>query len=170
MLAQMKSVARKSRRLREAIEANIGHEAGLGGESHVTLAVQFMRSLGITELDGMPTQTFTREATEWLSPDFNTLSEGNVAGWLLVAETLVPLMFAALEPSFAALGADTRYLREHIHVDADEHAQWMAESVDEIVDLYGPDCCADIHEGMDIGWHETIQVPDALWRSQCASA
>jgi pyrroloquinoline quinone (PQQ) biosynthesis protein C len=169
MLAQMKGVATKSRRLRDAIEANIGHEAGLGGISHVTLAADFMRSLGITDLDGMPTHTFARDATEWLSADWTTLSEGNVAGWLLVAETLVPLMFAALEPSFAALGADTRYLREHVHVDSDEHARWMAESVDEIVDLYGPSCCDDIHEGMDIGWTETVLVPDALWRSQCAS-
>jgi len=128
-----------------------------------------MRSLGITELDDMPTQTFVREATEWLSPDFHSITEGNVAGWLLVAETLVPLMFAALEPSFAALGADTRYLREHVHVDGEEHARWMAESVDDIIDLYGPACCEDIREGMDIGWQETILVPDALWRSQCAS-
>ncbi|HUS29957.1 MAG TPA: iron-containing redox enzyme family protein, partial [Kofleriaceae bacterium] len=169
MLAQMKSAARKSRRLREAIEANIGHEAGLQGTCHVTLAVQFMRSLGITELDDMPTETFTREATEWLSPDFQVLSEPVVAGWLLVAESLVPLMFAALEPSFAALGADTRYLREHVHVDSDEHARWMAESVEEIVELYGPACLAEIREGMVDGWEETVRVPDALWRSQCVS-
>jgi len=170
MLAQMKSAARKSRRLRDAIEANIGHEAGLGGTSHVTLAVEFMRSLGITQLDDMPTQTFARSATLWLSPAFGAMSEPEVAGWLLTAETLVPLMFAALEPSFAALGADTRYLREHVHVDSDEHAQWMAESVDEIVDLYGPSCCDDIRAGMADAWQETREIPDTLWRSQCASA
>jgi len=169
MLAQMKSAARKSSRLRDAIEANIGHEAGLGGTSHVTLAVQFMRSLGITHLDDMPTQTFARSATLWLSPAFNAMSEPEVAGWLLTAETLVPMMFAALEPSFAALGADTRYLREHVHVDCDEHARWMAESVDEIVDLYGPDCCDDIRAGMADAWQETREIPDTLWRSQCAS-
>ena len=169
MLAQMKGVVHKSRRLRDAIEANIGHEAGLGGISHVALAVDFMRSLGITDLEAMPTETFARDATEWLSADFHTITEANVAGWLLVAESLVPLMFAALEPSFAALGADTRYLREHVHVDSDEHAQWMAESVEEIVDIYGPDCCAEIHDSMDDAWRETIRVPDALWRSQCAS-
>jgi pyrroloquinoline quinone (PQQ) biosynthesis protein C len=169
MLAQMKGIVRKSRRLRDAIEANIGHEAGLGGTSHVTLAVEFMRSLGITELDALPTHTFTREATEWLNSDFHALTEPEVAGWLLVAESLVPVMFEAIEPCFAVLGADTRYLREHVHVDSDDHARWMAESVDDIVDLYGPASCTEIREGMATAWEETLEVPDTLWRSQCAS-
>lgn len=169
MLAQMKATAHRSRRLRDAIEANIGHEAGLGGTSHIELAVSFMRSLGIRELTAFPTKTFTHSATLWLSDEFCAMSEPEVAGWLLVAETLVPLMFAAIEPSFAALGADTRYLREHVGVDTDEHSRWMAESVDEIVDLYGPDACPAIVAGMADAWQETREVPDALWRSQCAS-
>src|SRR5688500_9395173 len=37
MLAQMKSMARRSRRLRTAIEDNIAHEAGLHATSHVAL-------------------------------------------------------------------------------------------------------------------------------------
>src|SRR5712672_3495085 len=36
MLAQMKSMATRSPRLRQAIEDNIRHEAGLGSISHVT--------------------------------------------------------------------------------------------------------------------------------------
>src|SRR6185369_5042446 len=39
MLAQMKSRATRSGRLRKAIEDNITHEAELGAESHVTLEV-----------------------------------------------------------------------------------------------------------------------------------
>ena len=54
MLAQMKAKAIRSRRLRRAIEDNIAHEAGLGGISHVTLAVELMRSLGIRTLDAFP--------------------------------------------------------------------------------------------------------------------
>src|SRR5437868_696650 len=51
MLAQMKSMAHRSRRLRQAIEENIAHEAGLAGTSHVSLAVEMMRSLGIRVLE-----------------------------------------------------------------------------------------------------------------------
>src|SRR5664279_1068239 len=116
MLAQMKSKATRSRRLHRAIEANIAHEAGLGGTSHVTLA----------------------------------------------AETLVPDMFAAVEPAFARLGADTRYFREHVAVDTDEHSAWMAEAVVEIVELYGADCIPAITAGLRDAFAETLEVPNAL--------
>ncbi|MEO8551299.1 MAG: iron-containing redox enzyme family protein, partial [Kofleriaceae bacterium] len=114
MLAQMKAKATRSARLRRAIEDNIAHEAGLGGVSHVTRAVELMRSLGIRTLEPFPTHTFARSATLWLSDEFVGEAEPATAGWLLVAETLVPDMFAAVEPAFARLGADTRYFREHI--------------------------------------------------------
>src|SRR4051812_30955066 len=67
MLAQMKSKATRSSRLRRAIEDNIAHEAGLAGISHVTLAVALMRSLGLTSLEGFPTGTFHRSASLWVS-------------------------------------------------------------------------------------------------------
>ncbi len=162
MLAQMKSKAHRSRRLRRAIEDNIAHEAGLGGVSHVTLAVELMRSLGLRTLAAFPTATFARSATLWLSDEFIAEAEPAIAGWLLAAETLVPIMFAAVEPCFAKLGADTRYFREHVAVDADEHSAWMAESVDEIVDLYGPECVPAIIAGMADAFAETLEVPDAL--------
>jgi pyrroloquinoline quinone (PQQ) biosynthesis protein C len=169
MLAQMKSMARKSARLRKAIEDNIAHEAGLGCTSHVHLAVALMRSLGITSLDPFPTHTFARSATLWLSDEFADQSEPEVAGWLLVAESLVPLMFAALRGSFVAMGCDTRYFDEHVEVDTDEHAKWMAESVEDVLDLYGATAGAQITAGMIDAWQETREVPDALWRKQCAS-
>jgi pyrroloquinoline quinone (PQQ) biosynthesis protein C len=169
MLAQMKSMAQRSRRLRQAIEDNIAHEAGLGATSHVALAVDLMRSLGMRELDAMPVETFARSATLWLSDAFVAQREPEVAGWLLTAETLVPLMFAALRDSFAALGCDTRYFDEHVSVDTDEHATWMAEAVEEIVAIYGNDCVDEVLAGMVDAWQETREVPDALWRLQCAS-
>lgn len=169
MLAQMKAMARKSARLRKAIEDNIAHEAGLGNISHVQLAVALMRSLGIASLEPFPTHTFARSATLWLSDEFCDQSEPEVAGWLLVAESLVPLMFAALLPSFVALGADTRYFGEHVEVDTDEHAAWMAESVEDVLDIYGPAASEAITAGMIDAWQETREVPDALWRKQCAS-
>ena len=99
MLAQMKSKATRSRRLHRAIEANIAHEAGLGGTSHVTLAAQLVRSLGIRDLTPFPTRVFAHSATLWLTDGFAAdFTEPEVAGWLLAAETLVPDMFAAVEP------------------------------------------------------------------------
>jgi hypothetical protein len=169
MLAQMKSMARRSRRLRQAIEDNIRHEAGLHATSHVALAVDLMRSLGIATLDGLPIETFARSATLWLSDAFADQSEPEVAGWLLVAESLVPLMFADVLPSFTALGCDTSYFREHVSVDTDEHSRWMAEAVNDIVNIYGESCVDQIDAGMVDAWQETREIPDALWRFQCAS-
>jgi pyrroloquinoline quinone (PQQ) biosynthesis protein C len=164
MLAQMKGKALKSGRLRKAIEDNIGHEAGLGGTSHVTLAVSLMRSLGIDRVDGFPTTTLTKEANEWLSAEFAAATEPRIAGWLLTAESLVPLMFATVKPCYDKIaGCDTTYFSEHVAVDADEHAEWMAEAVDEVVELYGPRCVPDVIAGMTIAWHETLDAPDALW-------
>jgi hypothetical protein len=175
MLAQMKSRALRSRRLRRAIEENIAHEAGLHGEaaperpSHVALAVEMMRSLGLRGVDDFPREVIDRSLTHWLSDEFASFGEPEVAGWLLTAETLVPLLFAAIAPRFDALGGDTRYFHEHIHVDADEHATWMAEAVADVVELYGPACVPDVTAGMREAWHDTLEVPDELWRRSRAS-
>ena len=168
MLAQMKSKATRSRRLRTAIEDNIAHEAGLGSTSHVALAVGLMRSLGNRDLAGFPTAALGATAALWLSDAFAALSEPALAGWLLTAETLVPDMFAIVRPCFAAI-ADTHYFDEHIAVDADEHATWMAEAVDEVVAIYGPACVPEVLAGMADAWAETCEDPDALWELRCAS-
>ena len=73
------------------------------------------------------------------------------------------------DASFVALGADTRYFGEHVEVDTDEHAAWMAESVEDVLDIYGPAASEAITAGMIDAWQETREVPDALWRKQCAS-
>jgi pyrroloquinoline quinone (PQQ) biosynthesis protein C len=170
MLAQMKSKATRSPRLRQAIEHNIAHEAGLGTTSHVQLAVAMMRSLGVTDVRAFPTATFAREAGEWLSDEFAGVNEAMIAGWLLVAESLVPQLFAAIAPCYARLpGCDTHYFTEHIAVDGDEHAAWMAESVADVIAIYGPGCLDDIADGMADGYAETVRAPDDLWRRRCAS-
>jgi pyrroloquinoline quinone (PQQ) biosynthesis protein C len=164
MLAQMKGRAVRSARLRRAIEENIAHEAGLGSTSHVQLAAAMMRSLGVASLAPFPTATFAESATLWLTDGFADASEPSVAGWLLVAETLVPQLFAAVAPCYARLaGCDTRYFDEHVAVDTDEHAAWMAESVADVLAIYGPGCMGEILEGMEDAWQEARQVPDALW-------
>lgn len=96
------------------------------------------------------------------------LPEPAIAGWLLTAETLVPLMFATIKPCFDRIG-DTRYFSEHIAVDADEHASWMAEAVADVVALYGPESVPIVSAGMADAWQETREVPDRLWERQCAS-
>lgn len=168
MLAQMRSKATRSRRLRDAISDNIAHEAGLSGTSHVTLAVEMLRSMGIRRLPESALAELARVSTEWLSDEFASATEAELAGWLLVAESLVPVMFAAVGPCFDALG-DTRYFSEHVHIDSDEHARWMAEAVADVVAQYGPACVPEITSGMAEGWQETIEVPDELWGRQCAS-
>lgn len=158
MLAQMREKATRSERLRRAIAENIAHEAGLEGMSHVTLAVSLMRSLGVDAVGG---DELASSASLWLSEDFASLSEPEVAGFLLTAETLVPLMFAMMRPAYERLGADTRYFTVHEAVDGDEHAKWMEESVLEVLGLYdAPDA---VLSGMADAWEETIAVPDALW-------
>ena len=170
MLAQMKGKALRSHRLRRAIEDNIAHEAGLGSTSHVTLAVTLMRSLGIRDLSGFPTEDLGNTVTLWLSDAFATMTEPALAGWLLTAETLVPQLFATIRPCFAALpGADIHYFDEHIAVDADEHATWMAEAVADVIAIYGPDCVPAILDGMADAWAETCEDPDTLWETRCAS-
>lgn len=166
MLAQMKHKALRSRRLRSAIEDNIGHEAGIGGYSHVQLAVELMRSLGVRSLEPYPTEALGKTAALWLSDGFAAMTEPAVAGWLYVAETLVPEMFAIMRRCFAA---DARYFDEHIHIDADEHAQWMREAIDDVIAIYGPTCVPEILAGMADAWEETCEDPDELWRSACAS-
>jgi pyrroloquinoline quinone (PQQ) biosynthesis protein C len=171
MLAQMKAKAIRSSRLRRAIEDNIAHEAGLGGTSHVTLAARLMRSLGVRDLARFPTHALGRTAALWLTDAFAELSEPALAGWLLVAETLVPQLFAGMRPCFAALpGADIHYFDEHIAVDADEHATWMAEAVADCLAIYGPACIEDVLAGMADAWTETCEDPDALIEEMaCAS-
>jgi len=168
MLAQMRSKATRSRRLRDAISDNIAHEAGLQGTSHVTLAVQMLRSLGIKQLPESSLATLSKVSSEWLSDEFASATEAELAGWLLVAESLVPLLFAAVGPCFDQLG-DTTYFSEHVHIDSDEHAAWMAEAVADVVAQYGPSCVPEVTSGMAEGWQETIEVPDELWGRQCAS-
>lgn len=170
MLAQMKSKAARSDRLRRAIEENIAHEAGLEATSHVTLAAEMMRSLGRDARDALTHEPFMEAARYWISDEFDELGEPEIAGWLLGAESLVPVLFAQMAPSFDALGCDTRYFHEHIEVDSDEHATWMAESVEEVVDLYGPIALVRMAIGLNEAWAETRAIPDLLWARQLTRA
>lgn len=158
MLSLMKQKVVSCKRLRKAIEDNICCEAGVGGRSHVDLARTLMRSLGLKSFDRMPAKTFAKSASLWLSDEFNDFGETEIAGWLLTAETLVPMMFAAMVGSFKNLDADVAYFTEHMDVDSDEHSVWMLESVREILD--GGADVADILAGMEDAFKETMEIPD----------
>ncbi len=163
MLALMKSKAVRSERLRRAIEDNIACEAGLGATSHVQLAADLMRSLGLSGVESFRPDTFVESASLWLSAEFSTMSEPEVAGWLLVAETLVPIMFAEMRTGFERLdGCDVTYFSEHVSVDCDEHAAWMADAVLDVIAAYGPTVVPEIIAGMEDAWHETLELPDQL--------
>jgi hypothetical protein len=156
MLSLMKARA-QSPRLVAAIDHNIADEAGRTSASHVELARTFVRSLGVADF-----------ATGGLAPDvvemvshWSRLPEPALAGWLLAAERLVPIMFGAMRPCYAGLGASLRYLDEHIAVDEAAHARWMEEAVDELLGAgVGSD---EVLHGVDIGAREVFNVPDVLY-------
>jgi hypothetical protein len=78
-------------------------------------------------------------------------------------------MFAAIESCFVARRADTTYFREHVGVDTEEHAAWMAEAVEDVIAVHGRKCVEAILTGMAEAFTETCEVPDMLWRRRCAS-
>jgi hypothetical protein len=164
MLALMKAKATRSRRLAEAIADNIACETGLSGAAHVALATSLLRSLGLASVEGVGAGFLAESASEWLSDEFTRRTEPGVAGWLLGAEALVPVMFAAMEPCFARIAAcDTRYFVEHVAVDHDEHAVWMTEAVVDVLRVYGPGAQVEIAHGLDAAYAEATEVPDALY-------
>jgi hypothetical protein len=91
-----------------------------------------------------------------------SLSEEEIAGWLMAAETLVPVFFQIFRPAFARFpGADLRYLDVHIEVDSSEHSQWMNEAVQEL--LKDEISFNRILAGIDIGGRLLLSIPDLLY-------
>lgn len=164
MLSLMKGKVIRSTRLRRAIEENIACETGLANTSHIELAKNLMRSLHVCNADALPVDFLSDSMGHWLSDEFSSVTEPEIAGWLLLAETLVPLMFAKMKDSFARMGCDTFYFTEHIDVDSEEHSTWMAEAVEDVVQLYGAGSVVPIFKGMREAWLETIEVPDLIYQ------
>jgi hypothetical protein len=154
-------------RLARALHENIAHETGLDGPSHIALARAMLRSLGVRSLAAFPRGTFSGTAAMWLSDDFESFDEAEIAGWLLIAETLVPLMFERMLDAMRATGCDTAYFEQHIAVDGDEHSQWMHESIAEILARAGANGTAAhaVEAGMADAFEEAVQVPDRLARA-----
>jgi pyrroloquinoline quinone (PQQ) biosynthesis protein C len=163
MLALIKGKTR-SPRLMKAVRANILCEAGYDGKPHVTMAKEFVESLGEPTYYGDYSEYAPRAAhpVEVMN-GLAGMTEAEMSGWLLAAETLVPIFFSIFRPAFARLrGVDLRYLDEHISVDADEHSQWMNEAVQEILSK-DEDSFEQILNGVRIGGRVTLSIPDVLY-------
>ena len=162
MLALLKGKV-KSPRLLKAVTANMLCEAGAEGMPHVTMCQQFVESLGITPRYGdykdfAPLSAHPIEVMMAIQ-DFD---EPFIAGWLLGAEALVPIMFSIFKSAFEKVeGADLRYFNEHIAIDSDEHAQWMREAAAEL--MGDSDCYEQVLAGMDLGARVTFSIPDVLY-------
>lgn len=157
MLALMKERVRNPRLVR-ALTDNIACEAGVSGTSHIELARRFVASLGLKSAPaGTSLPDVIDNASQWTS-----FTEGQIAGWICAAETLVPILFAKMRPAFAAIrGCDLHYLDEHIGVDSDEHSHWMRDAIEQLVLTGTP--VGDILAGLDFGMREAMDVPDALY-------
>ena len=150
-------------KLSEAIRKNILCEVGNSGVPHVTLAQDFVQSLGIPAEFGdyQDYAPLTAHSVKVMNV-FDQAGDGVIGGWLLVAETLVPTLFSMFRPSFQHhAGADLRYLDEHITIDAEEHSQWMLEAAVEISETEAG--FKEIIHGIDLGARVTLSVPDALY-------
>lgn len=152
----------RSKKLSEAITKNILCETGHDGLPHITSCQRFVESLGIEATFG-ESHGYAPLASHALRVmnAFDHGSEGIIAGWLLVAETLVPELFKMFRPAFLAIqGVDLHYLDEHIAVDADEHALWMMEAACELATEGN---LIDVEIGIALGGRVLLSVPDALY-------
>lgn len=162
MLAIMKDRA-KNPRLVKALTDNILCEAGAKHTSHVTLCMNFIKSIGLTPFYGNFEyySKLAQHPIEMMNA-VSGMSEAQIAGWALVAEAVVPSLFSMTVPAYSRLpGVDMTYLNEHIQVDSDEHAQWMLESVEELVSEGTP--IREILAGVHLGGRTALSIPDALY-------
>jgi pyrroloquinoline quinone (PQQ) biosynthesis protein C len=153
----------KEPRLLKAVTDNILCESGYAGTPHTTICAEFVKSVGVSPFYG-DCQTYSplsMHPVEVMNA-ITGMSEAEICGWLLVAESLVPTLFQVFRPAFARLpGADLTYLDEHIAVDSDDHAQWMLEGALALVAK--SDCLEEILAGIHIGGRVTISIPDVLY-------
>ncbi len=150
-------------KLLESIKENILCESGYNHTSHITICKNFLESLGIAPFFGQYSH-YSELATQpvELMNSATSLNQANIAGWLLIAETLVPELFKLFRPLFVhRKNVDLEYFDEHIEVDADEHAQWMYDSVKELIQV--KENYRDVLDGIDLGARVALNVPDAIY-------
>lgn len=153
--------------LRKALHANMMTETGGStGQAHQTLCLAFAKSLGIEPGLGF-SEAVPHLARHWgLIVDSMTsahMKEGEFCGWFVVAERLVPPLFAKMREQIVlqfGAGADLRYLEAHIDGDV-VHADTMRQAAIDVLDDE-PDRFEDILAGVELGGRATLSVLDAM--------
>lgn len=154
--------------LQHSLEGEIGD---LGRNSHMTLCLDFIRSLGLEPSsalsDGNPGIGSFAEGIINLIPNMN---QAQICGWVVGTEDLVPSLFELFLPHFERLGGvNTRYLTEHIQVDAEDHAVQMRRGCESIL-ASDPECIGDVQFGIELAGRFTLSVPDELLAAYASSS
>lgn len=161
MLALMKDRV-KHPTLKKAITDNLLCEAGAKHTSHVTICAEFLISKGIDPYFGdlYHYSPLAKHPTEIMNSVVR-MSEAEIAGWIMIAETIVPDLFRLVHPLLKGMNANMYYIDEHITVDADEHGEWMMRSIRELIQDGTP--IEEILHGLHLGGRVALSVPDALY-------
>ena len=147
MLAIMKDRV-KHPTLKKALTDNLLCEAGAKHTSHVTLCAEFLISKGIDPYFGdlYHYSPLAKHPTEIMNSVIR-MSEAEIAGWIMIAETIVPDLFRLVHPLLT--------------VDGEEHGEWMMRSIRELIQDGTP--VEEILHGLHLGGRVALAVPDALY-------
>jgi hypothetical protein len=161
MLAIMKDRV-KHPTLKKALTDNLLCEAGARHTSHVTICAEFLISKGIDPYFGdlYHYSPLAKHPTEIMNSVIR-MSEAEIAGWIMIVETIVPDLFRLVHPMLNGIGANMFYIDEHITVDGDEHGEWMMRSIKDLLQAGTP--VDEILHGIHLGGRVALSVPDALY-------
>jgi hypothetical protein len=161
MLAIMKDRVRNPV-LKKALTDNLLCEAGARHTSHVTHCAEFLMSKGIDPYFGdlYHYSPLAKHPTEIMNSVIR-MSEAQIAGWIMIAEMIVPDLFLLMRPMLVEMKASLFYIDEHISVDSDEHGEWMMKGIEDLLDNGVPE--EEILEGIHLGGRVALSVPDALY-------
>lgn len=157
--------------LKAALQHSLEGEVGdVDHVSHMTLCIDFIRSLGLEPssalADSNPRIGGFAEGMINLIPNMN---QAQICGWVMGTEDLVPSLFELFLGHYEKLGGvNTRYLTEHIQVDAEDHAVEMRRGCDSILSS-DQQCIGDIQFGIDLAGRFTLSVPDELLAAYASS-
>lgn len=168
----------KNRVLREALQHSLEGEVGdTNTKSHMTLCLEFLRSMGLQPSDAItPQGSRVGGYAEWMINVLPNLSEAEICGWIMGTEDLVPALFELFLPHFEKLGGiNTHYLTEHIVVDSVDHAVELRKGCLAILSdperiLYGEEkTLADVLFGIELAGRFTLSVPDEMLAAYATS-
>ena len=148
--------------LKKALTDNLLCEAGARHTSHVTLCAEFLISGGIDPYFGdlYHYSPLAKHPTEIMNSVIR-MNESQIAGWIMIAEMIVPDLFMLFRPLLFEMNVNLRYIDEHITVDGDEHGEWMFRAVEDLLKKGATE--QDILDGIHLGGRVALSVPDALY-------